>query len=391
MHLPVYSEMTHVRLIVVTPDARDNQPPEIYCSLSIDGWPENGRALKRIAPNTYMAAGALRADTWIEYKFLRETSWSTVEKASGSEELPNRRLKIKAGVAEQVVLHHVARWADRPRPSTTIVEFSQPGAGGPLERESTLTGDIRVHHLFHSPQLKNARTIMVYLPPGYDDALDERYPVLYMHDGDNIFDAKTSFTGVEWGVDETVQRLIMDGRIEKLIVVGIHNTPQRHREYTPFRDSERGGGQGDAYLAFMVDTLKPFIDKTYRTLPDRTHTGIAGSSLGGLISLYAVFRRPDVFGWAGVVSPALWWDDRHVIAFVREAKTPRPIRLWVDVGTREGEPSGPLAEFTKAVADCRRLVRVLRAKGLIGPPVSIACCYIFSAPRLRPRCSLPAN
>ncbi|MFQ5807688.1 MAG: alpha/beta hydrolase, partial [Phycisphaerae bacterium] len=214
-----------------------------------------------------------------------------------------------------------------------------------------------------SPQLKNARTIMVYLPPGYDDPPEERFPVLYLHDGNNVFDARTSSTGVEWGVDETAQRLITQGRIRKVVIVGIHSTPQRTKEYAPFKDPAYGGGFGDAYLEFIVKTLKPFIDKTYRTLPDREHTGIAGSSLGGLLSLYALFNCPGVFGFAGVVSPALWWAKRRIFSFVRAAGTPRPLRLWLDIGTEEGEPAGPLVEFNNGVADCRRLVRILRAKG----------------------------
>jgi len=363
MHRPVFSEVTHVRFVVITPDAADAQPARIYCSMSVDGWPEQGRALERIAPNVYVAAGPMRAGTWVEYKFLREPSWETVEKGPQNEELPNRRLLIKSDVREHVVLHSVARWADRPRLANTAVEINQPGEGGPLVRVSTLTGDIRMHYLFHSPQLMNARTIMVYLPPGYDSAPQERYPVLYMHDGDNIFDAKTSATGVEWGADETAQRLIEQGRMRPIIIVGICNTPQRTREYSPFEDPVHGGGFGDAYLAFIVETLKPFIDKTYRTRPERECTGVAGSSLGGLLSLYALFRHPECFGLAGAVSPALWWARRRIFAYLRKAPAPRPVRLWVDMGTEEGEAAGPLVEFSKGPEDCRRLVRELRAKG----------------------------
>lgn len=363
MHIAAFGGMTQVRFVVVTPDASDAQPLEIHCTMSIDGWPERGRALKRMAPNIYTAVGPLRAGTRVEYKFLREPSWLTVEKGGNGEELPNRTLEIKSDVGEQVVLQYVARWADRPRPSHTAVEFNRPGEGALTIRRSTLTGDIRVHHLFHAPQLKNARTIMVYLPPGYDDSPEARYPVLYMHDGDNLFDAKTSFAGIEWGVDETAQRLIEHGRMRAAVIVGIHNTPQRDKEYTPFKDARHGGGSGEAYVAFLVETLKPFIDKTYRTLPDREQTGIAGSSLGGLISLYALFSHPEVFGFAGVMSPALWWAKRRIVSFVRAADTPRPIKLWLDIGTLESEPVGPLADFTGAVEDCRQLVKVLHAKG----------------------------
>ncbi len=363
MHRPIFGEMTQVRFVVVTPDAHDDHPKEIFCSMSIDGWPETGRALECIAPNVYSASGPMRAGSWVEYKFLRERSWETVENGDGNSEISNRRLSIKSDVREQVVIHRVATWADRPRLTNTSVEFNQPGDGGAITRVSTLTGDIRTHNLVHSPQLQNARTIMVYLPPGYDDAPAERYPVLYMQDGNNIFDAKTSATGVEWSVDETAQRLIGQGKIDKVIIVGIFNTPQRTKEYTPFQDSKYGGGFGEAYLEFIRKTLKPFIDKSYRTISDREHTGIAGSSLGGLISLYAAFTRPEVFGFAGVVSPALWWARREIFEVIRKAAAPRPLKLWLDMGTDEGEVAGPLVEYNKGIADCRKLLRLLKDKG----------------------------
>lgn len=359
----LFGEMTQVRFVVVTPDEPDGGPPEIYCSLSVDGWPERGRALKRLAPNLYSAAGPFRAGSWLEYKFLREPTWKTVEKGRAGQELPNRGLLVKGQLREQVVFAQVLRWADRPLFGETAIQFSEPGAGVQTQRESRLTGDIRTHHLFHSPQLRNARTIMVYLPPGYDDAPAERHPVLYMQDGNNLFDARTSFSGVEWGVDETAQRLIEDGQLRRLIIVGIYNTAGRQEEYTPFPDRRRGGGNGEAYLDFVVETLKPFIDKTYRTLPDRAHTGIAGSSLGGLIALYGLFSRPDVFGLAGVMSPALSWGRRRLFTFIRAAQTPGPIRLWLDTGTEETEPGGAPAQLASAVGDCRRLVRILRARG----------------------------
>ena len=363
MHRPVFSEMTQVRFVVVTPDAPSDQPEEIYCSISTDGWPAQGRALKRIAPHVYVAAGPMRAGTWIEYKFLREPSWDTVEKADGNSEMPNRRLFIKGDVVEQVVMHHVLRWADRLRLTNTSIEFNQPGEGSSLEQVCTLTGDIRVHHLFHSPELQNARTIMVYLPPGYDDAPDERYPVLYMHDGNNLFDVRTSATGVEWGVDEAAERLIAQGRMKKAIIVGICNTPQRTKEYAPFKDERYGGGLGEAYLEFIAATLKPFIDRTYRTLPERENTGLAGSSLGGLISLYGLFHRHETFGMAAAVSPALWWSQRAIFMDLASAPTPRGIRLWLDMGTEEGDAAGPLAEYKKGPLDCKHMATLLREKG----------------------------
>ncbi len=357
-------ETTAVRLVVVTPDGPDDQPASIYCSLSTDGWPAGGRELRRVAPNLYATTLRLPAGQQVEYKFLRSRSWRTVEKGSRGEELPNRRLQVLRDVAQQVVLHQVACWADRPRPAVAVA-FNSPPSAKAAPRASTLSGTIRVHEHFRSPQLDNERTIVVYLPPGYDRQPARRYPVLYMHDGNNIFDVRSSANGVEWGVDEACQRLIAQGRLQELIVVGIYNTPQRIAEYTPFVDRKYGGGRGDAYLDFLCDTVKPFVDRTYRTLPDREHTAIAGSSLGGLISIYALFERPQVFGRGAAVSPALWWADRAVLRYLRRVPPPPDLRLWIDIGTAEGRPPGPQERHPPAVRDCRALVQVLRERGFV--------------------------
>src|SRR5688572_17966548 len=161
-------------------------------------------------------------------------------------------------------------------------------------------GSLRVMRQLESPQLGNARDITVYLPPSYSRNDGSRYPVVYMHDGQNLFDPRTSFAG-EWNVDGTIDHASSEG-IEA-IVVGIPNFgAERCNEYSPFDDPKHGPGKGDAYIAFIVDTLKPIIDADFRTQPGHDATGIAGSSMGGLISLYAMFHRPDVFGFAGVMS-----------------------------------------------------------------------------------------
>ena len=173
----------------------------------------------------------------------------------------------------------------------------------------TVAGDIGIVQGCGSPELDNRRDIMVYLPPWCLDKI-RRYPVIYMHDGQNLFDAATGFAG-EWYVDETMEELADEG-IEA-IVVGIPNIGERRfHQYIPFPAPDLPDVQGDEYVAFIADTVKPIIDRDFRTLADAASTGIAGSSLGGLISLYAMFRRPDVFGLAGVFSPALrWGPERH--------------------------------------------------------------------------------
>ncbi|MBE9602390.1 alpha/beta hydrolase [Pedobacter sp. MC2016-24] len=156
---------------------------------------------------------------------------------------------------------------------------------------------------FKMPQLNKQRRIWIYLPQGYA-ASAKKYPVLYMHDGQNVFDAKTSAYG-EWNVDEILDSLYQTN-IQQAIVVGIdHGGEDRLKEYNPY-DSKYGKGAGKAYVAFLVETLKPYIDAHYRTLRDAKHTSIAGSSMGGLISMYALARYPKVFGNAGVFSAAFW-------------------------------------------------------------------------------------
>ncbi|MGQ0813490.1 MAG: alpha/beta hydrolase [Gemmatimonadota bacterium] len=194
-------------------------------------------------------------------------------------------------------------------------------------------GSLKVLRQLASPQLGNQRDIFVYLPPSYAASADSRYPVIYMHDGQNLFDPRTSFAG-EWNVDGIIDHASGEGM--EAIVVGIPNMgAERCNEYSPFDDPKHGSGKGDAYIDFIVDTVKPIIDADFRTQPDRDSTGIAGSSMGGLISLYAFFKRTDVFGFAGVMSPALWYGARQVYDFLASAQKVDG-RIYVDVGTKEG-------------------------------------------------------
>lgn len=194
-------------------------------------------------------------------------------------------------------------------------------------------GNLYVLDRLHSPQLGNERDILIYLPGSYD--LEGRhYPVVYMHDGQNLFDPRTSYSG-EWGVDDALAGLCGEG-IEA-IVVGIPNMGERRlAEYSPFPDARLGGGDGDDYLTFIAETLKPLIDADFRTRPEREHTGIVGSSMGGLISLYAFFARPDIFGFAGAMSPSLWFGRGAIFAYLEEAAH-IPGRIDLDIGTREGD------------------------------------------------------
>jgi len=227
---------------------------------------------------------------------------------------------------------------------------------------STLTGDIRFHRRFYSRILGNRRTILVYLPPGYDQATATRYPVLYLHDGQNVFDAATSFPGVEWQADETAQGLIEDGRIPPIIMVAIYHK-DRMNEYAPVYDPMAEiGGKGEAYARFLVEELKPFIDHHYRTRPGPEDTAVAGSSMGGLISLYLAASRPEVFSMCGALSPSICWADRWINHYLCEHDGwAGRVRIWMDMGTEEGLD---IRKFRRGTSDLQLLERVLRERGM---------------------------
>ena len=211
-----------------------------------------------------------------------------------------------------------------------------------------IVGNIRVLAGVHSPQLGNTRDIQVYLPPSYAHS-GRHYPVIYMHDGQNLFDATASFAG-EWHVDDTFERIGHEG-VEAIVVAIPNMGGDRLDEYSPFRDPDRGGGRGDAYLDFIVWTLKPEIDQRFRTRSERTHTGVIGSSMGGLISLYAFFRNPEVFGFAGVMSPSLWFADRAIFDYAAPRKGWTG-KIYLDIGTGEGRLQ---------VRNTRLMARLLRS------------------------------
>src|ERR1051326_589554 len=236
------------------------------------------------------------------------------------------------------------------------------GRAAAVQQPHTLTGDVHLHRGFHSQTLNNDRDVIVYLPPGYEANRSKRYPVFYLQDGQNIFDGATSFIpGQEWRVDETAQALITAGKIEPLIIVGIYNAgAERINEYTAVQDPKsKAGGKADLYAMFLIHELKPFIDATYRTKTDAAHTGVGGSSLGGLISLYLGLSYPNVFSRIAVVSPSVWWAGSQIVRYA-EDRPKQPLRIWLDIGTSEG---GNAAEAERTVAGARLLRDTLIKKG----------------------------
>jgi predicted alpha/beta superfamily hydrolase len=208
----------------------------------------------------------------------------------------------------------------------------------------TLTGNIQRLRGIKSRTLGNRRDVLVYLPPGYRRFSHTRYPVLYLQDGQNVFDAATAFSGVEWKVDETAERLIRKNLIEPLIIVAVANMGNdRVHEYAPTRGviSEEGGrkkrsrGLGRKYGEFLVHELKPYIDRKYRTNGEAEFTGLGGSSLGGLLTLSLGLWFPNVFTRLIAMSPSVWWDNEVIVQVVEDLEAKLPLKIWLDTGTRE--------------------------------------------------------
>jgi len=229
--------------------------------------------------------------------------------------------------------------------------FGAPADNVPVSRVGTIErlGVVASAHV-------SAREVQVWLPPGYAAHPEQRYPVLYLHDGQNVFDAQAA--GAEWQVDEAAQAGVASGRLRPFIVVAVSNgNATRLDDYTPTavtQATERRGGGAPAYARYLVEELKPAIDRRYRTRPGRADTAVGGSSLGGLVSMWLALHRPETFGAALVVSPSVWWDDRVLLRDVAATTpTPRP-RLWLDMGAQEGD---------EAVQQARELAELLRRRG----------------------------
>ena len=257
-----------------------------------------GQAMKRVDATTYQVT--IRGlTTALEWKpLLDDTTWSR-------------------GTNYRVL----------PGQTTDIYPHFRTGAGRYERRYPS----------FSSAILGNSRGVWVYYPPSYSENPLRRYPVVYMHDGQNLFDPRSAFGGNTWKVAETLDRgidaLDPSAALPEVLVVGPENTADRIYEYTPTvgDDPDYTGGGGDKYLRFLIEELKPVIDRDLRTVPDGAATTLIGSSLGGLISAYAGARRADVFGRIGAVSPSTWWDSLYIIGAIK-ASAQRPGRVYVDSG-----------------------------------------------------------
>ena len=313
---------------VITP-AHDS----LFVAGSFNSWnPRSPRyALQKQADGTYQISLPPSLGS-IEYKFTRG-SWPTVEVDGKNQQIANRKADLTAA---REVISQVLAWDD------------QSGAAA-APKKHTATPQVRLlAAAFAMPQLGRQRRIWLYLPADYAANPTRRYPVLYLHDGQNVFDDATSFGG-EWGVDETLDKLRQTGQdATGSIVVAVDNGDQfRSDEYIPWlsaalKDQPHAGGQGGAYVDFLALTLKPYVDAHYRTRPDAAHTGIAGSSLGGLISVYAALKYPKVFGEVGAFSPAFWVCNDSLRAYAKTHPAARTARFYFVCGPKESETMLPL-------------------------------------------------
>jgi predicted alpha/beta superfamily hydrolase len=238
--------------------------------------------------------------------------------------------------------------------SVTPKLTAQDGAAK-TEEPNPETGTLRKHQNFRSRFLPCDRDIIVYIPAGYAPGTRRRYPVLYMQDGQNLFDPATAFGGQDWRMGQTADRAIAAGEVEPLIIVGIYNTGERRiREYTPSPDKKLGGGRAALYSRMLIEEIKPFIESEYRVRRGSANTGLGGSSLGGLVTLFVGLRSPEVFGGLAVLSPSVWWNRRWILGFVSRSRVEMRPRIWLDAGS---------AESQRAEEDARLLHGALITKG----------------------------
>lgn len=300
----------------------------IYVAGSFNGWNPQDDNFKFKHDNNGNYSLDLKLDKGsYEYKITRG-GWDKAECKKGGSGAANRVLKIEADEKMELTIEE---WADR-----------FPAA----PKKSTASKNVKIiDTAFLIPQLKRTRRIWIYLPECYAECT-KRFPVLYMHDGQNLFDDATSYSG-EWGIDDYLDSLGMDAK--ECIVVAIDNGGnKRINEYCPYDFSLSGigalsksnKGEGNEYVDFLVKTLKPFIDKNYRTAKDKANTAIAGSSMGGLISLYAVLKYPKVFGAAGVFSPAFWVAPK-IFDDIRTKGKKVSSKIYFYAGKQEGETMAP--------------------------------------------------
>ena len=311
----------------------------VYISGDFEGWTGGQEEYKLLQNKNTYSITLPKQNESISFKFT-QGSWDTVETDINEINIDNRIYTFNG--EKDTIRINIYNWTNTSTRVSTATK-----------NVSILSDD------FYIPQLDRKRKIWIYLPPNYDSS-KKSYPVIYMHDGQNLFDKTTSFSG-EWGVDETLNKIYKEKGFG-LIVIGIDNGGnKRLDEYSPWENTKYGGGEGDHYVDFIVKTLKPYVDKNYRTLPDKEFTAIIGSSMGGLISYYAALKYPTVFSKAGVFSPSFWFANES-FQYTKTRGNIQNIRMYFLAGDKEGE-NVTFEEINQTVKDMNTIVDILKTEG----------------------------
>ncbi|HNX00295.1 MAG TPA: alpha/beta hydrolase-fold protein [Candidatus Cloacimonadota bacterium] len=327
-------------LVVRTPQ---NTPPDsrIFVAGNFNNWNPSDPNFELLKEgDAYVGSFQVNLDDPVSYKITRG-SWETVEKGANGEEVSNRTALITS--TNQSFMVEVANWRDMT---------DKPA-------EHTLTGNVITIDHFPIPQLKTTRRVWIYFPPDYNTS-NKKYPTLYLQDGQNVFDAVTSFAG-EWHADETMDSLFNAGKCGGIIIVAVDNAgSDRLNEYSPWKNANYGGGKGNAYVDFLALSLKPYIDEHYRTLKDSRFTGVGGSSMGAFIAMYAALRYPNVFGKVMAFSTAFWFDKFPMREQIKLTGAQPNMRIYFYVGTNEGDKTDLKQSY---VRDSREIYQLLGASG----------------------------
>ncbi len=310
----------------------------IYISGDFEGWTggQEEYSLSKKGSIYYIILPKQVGRKNIQFKFT-QGSWESVEVDKNGNSIANRTHTFDDKV-EPVVIK-IQKWSENKIESSTS-----------SKNVSVLSEE------FFIPQLNRTRKIWLYLPPDYKTG-NKNYPVIYMHDGQNLFDDTTSFSG-EWQVDETLDKLYQENGFG-VIVIGIENGGmKRLDEYSPWEHEKYGGGEGEQYVEFIVETLKPFVDKNYRTKSDVKNTAIIGSSMGGLISFYAVLKYPTVFGMGGIFSPSFWFSNQS-FEFAKTNENLKQTKLYFLAGANEDDNES-FKGISKTAQDIYKMDQLLK-------------------------------
>jgi predicted alpha/beta superfamily hydrolase len=326
-----------------------NSSDKIYLVGNFNDWNPHDEKFQLKTINGTPGITIELAKGMYDYKFTKG-SWSSVETLDKGFPTANRNVVVET---DTIIHVEIEQWADH---------FPKK------EKQSTASKNVHIaDDSFYIPQLDRYRRVWIYLPESYRTS-KQKYPVLYMHDGQNVFDDATSAYG-EWGVDEALDTL--GPKRKEIIVVGIDNGDnKRLNEYSPYDMEKYGKGEGDQYVDFLVQTLKPYIDKHYRTRRNKTNTFTAGSSMGGLISFYAILKYPKVFGGAGVFSPAFWIAPQLKSIHPKQAKKVKG-KIYFYAGGQESETM--VTDMLNVFDQMRQLSKakiktVIRAEGKHNEP-----------------------